>query len=102
MNKIILFALFALGGCAHSVHQVHMGDFSTAESFTAGTWIDATASQNVIMGFVQNTDYVNEARAQLISKCPNGDIQGVTTRYSTSLGFFNWDNKIFMQGLCLK
>lgn len=59
-------------------------------------------SQKVILGFVFDTNYVNEARKNLIAKCPNGDIQGVTTRYSTSLGFFSWDNKVLMQGLCLK
>ena len=102
MNKLALLALFALVGCAHSVHQVHMGDFSTAEKFTAGKWIEAQSEQHVIFGFVYDTNYVNEARAKLIAKCPNGDIQGVTTRYSTSLGFFNWHNKVNMQGLCLK
>ena len=101
MNKIILLTLFLLGGCAHSVHQLHMGDFQ-GESFTAGKWVTASASQKSIMGFVFDTNYVNEARTKLIAKCPNGDIQAVTTRYSTSLGFFSWDNKVVMQGLCLK
>lgn len=102
MNKIILLALFSLVGCAHSVHQVHMGDFNPGKGLKAGKWIQAEAQQHTIMGFVKNTDYVNQAREQLIAKCPNGDIQGVTTRYSTSLGFLNWYNKINMQGLCLK
>jgi hypothetical protein len=78
-----------------------MSDFLPHEQFTSGKWITAEASQNVIFWFVQQTNYVNEARAKLIAQCPNGDIQGITTRYSTSLGFFNWDNKIHMQGLCL-
>jgi hypothetical protein len=101
MNKLILLVLFTLGGCAHSVHQLHMGDFS-GEKFTSGEWVSSQTSQKVILGFVFDTNYVNEARKNLIAKCPNGDIQGVTTRYSTSLGFFSWENKVFMQGLCLK
>ena len=102
MNKFLFILLFIFGGCAHSVHQVHMGDFNTQEKYTAGEWVTAETSQKVILGFVQQTNYVNEAKSKLISKCPNGDIQGVTTRYSTSLGFFSWDNKILMQGLCLQ
>lgn len=103
MNKIIfLCILFVLGSCAHSVHQVHMGDFETQESFTAGEWITAESEQHTIMGFIKDTNYVNEARKKLIAKCPNGDIQAVTTRFSTSLGFFSWYNRIYMQGLCLK
>ena len=102
MNKLVLLILlFTLGSCAHSVHEVHIGDFETQEAFTAGKWIKAEAEQHVILGLVYDTDYVNIARNRLIEKCPKGDIQGVTTRYSTSLGFFNWTNKIFMQGLCL-
>jgi hypothetical protein len=101
MNKFILPLLFVFGSCAHSVHQVHMSDFKPYESFTAGKWIKAEASQHVIFWFVKETNYVNQAREKLIAQCPKGDIQGITTRYSTSLGFFNWDNKIVMQGLCI-
>ena len=101
MIKIFVL-LFLLTSCAHSIHEVHVGDFSpTQKPISSGKWISAEATQNVVFWFSSETNYVNEARKKLIAQCPHGNIQGVTTRYSTSLGFFNWDNKIFMQGLCL-
>jgi hypothetical protein len=103
MVKFFLLALiFVLTSCAHSVHQLHMGDFETPKSIKSGKWITAKAEQMVILGFVSDTNYVNEARSKLIAKCPKGNIQAVSTRYSTSLGFFSWYNKILMQGLCTK
>ncbi|HEY8270176.1 MAG TPA: hypothetical protein VIG33_04760, partial [Pseudobdellovibrionaceae bacterium] len=48
------------------------------------------------------TNYVDQARRKLISQCPHGEISGISTQYSTSLGFFSWTHKVLMQGLCTK
>ncbi len=101
MVRLALLSLFLLAGCTHSVHLVHMSDFSTHKKLSAGKWISSETSQTVILGLVGQTDYVNEARGKLIKQCPNGSIQGITTRYSTSHSFLSWENKIYMQGLCL-
>lgn len=93
-------ALFV--GCAHSVHEVYVSDFGTYPRVEQGEMIKASAQQSTVMGFVTDTNYVNEARAKLIAQCPQGEISGITTQYSTSLGFFSWTNKILMQGLCMK
>lgn len=102
MNRILaLVFILIFASCSHSVHLVNMGDFSAGKPLSAGKWVSAEVQQKVIFWFVYDTEYVNEARSKLIAKCPTGEIQGVTTRYSTSHGFFHWYNKIYMQGLCL-
>ena len=67
-----------------------------------GQLIKAESEQFVILGFVMNTDYVDQAYQDLQSKCPKGNIQGITTQYSTDHGFFSWTHHIDMQGVCLK
>jgi len=90
-----------LTGCMHSIHQVHVSDFEPFDKFESGNIVSAKAEQFVILGFVQQTDYVNNAYKMLQEKCPKGQLQGITTQYSTSLSFFSWTNKILMQGLCV-
>ncbi len=103
LNRTLsLLALAALCACTHSVHIVHVGDFNPYQKQTAGKKIEAEAEQFLILGFTQQTDYVNNARAELMKKCPDGEIQGPVTRISTSHGFFSWTNKAHMQALCVK
>jgi len=97
-----LALLFWLCACAHSVHLVHVSDFSPFAPHTKGKIIKVKTEQFIILGFVTQTDYVDEAYRQLQNKCKNGRINGITTQFSTSLGFFSWTNKILMQGLCIK
>lgn len=97
-----LSILISLVACTHSVHLVHVGDFKPYQKITSGKRIDAKAEQFVVLGFTQETDYVNLARAELMKKCEGGTIQGPMTRISTSHGFFSWTNKAYMQALCVK
>jgi hypothetical protein len=87
-------------GCMHSIHQVHVSDFD-GKPYEAGNIVKASTEQFTILGFVTDTKYVDDAFEQLKGKCPKGHVQGITTQYSTSLGFFSWHNKILMQGLCV-
>jgi hypothetical protein len=82
--------------------MVHVGDFSPWSSPAKGQMIEAKSEQFVIMQFVDNTDYVDQARQKLMEKCEGGRVTGITTQFSTSLGFFSWTNKILMRGLCVK
>lgn len=104
MNKLILLfcAFLIFGGCAHSIHQVHTSDFNPYAPIERGDIVKGYGEQFVILGFVQQTNYVNAAYSQLLGACANGAISGITTQYSTSLGFFSWTNKVLMQGLCVK
>lgn len=99
--KLLLCVVLMLTGCMHSVHHVHVSDFDPYGPAASGKFIEAKTEQFVVMGFVTESNYVDKAHRDLQAKCKNGRIQGITTQYSTSLGFFSWKNKILMQGLCL-
>lgn len=100
--RCICLALLALGlnACAYSIHEVQVSDFRPYQRLETGAVVKGYAEQFVILGFTTQTDYVNDARTDLIKKCPGGDISGITTQISTSLGFFSWTNKALLQGLC--
>ncbi|MFS4460970.1 hypothetical protein [Bdellovibrio sp. HCB2-146] len=101
MKFLGLLSFLFLASCAHSIHEVQTSDFIPSAPIEAGEMVKASTEQFVVLGFVGNTDYVDQAYHKLMSACPNGAISGITTQYSTSLGFFSWTNKILMQGLCL-
>ena len=98
----LLILLTFTFSCTHSIHLVNVSDFNQGVSFEEGVLVKSEAKQFVIFHFTSNTDYVDAAYQKLIEKCPQGDIQGITTRFSTSHGFFSWTNKVVMQGLCVK
>lgn len=98
--KYFLAVMLLLSGCAHSVHQVYISDFGSYPKLEQGQMIKATAEQFVIMGFVYDTNYVDTARQKLMAQCPQGEVSGISTQFSTSLGFFSWTNKVLIQGLC--
>lgn len=105
MMKNIFIVVLGLGlsACTSSLHVSHQGDFHpTYASYQKGEWIEASSEQFVIMGFVMQTDYVDQAVARFKNECRDGAIQGVQTQFSTDHNFFSWTNRIRMQGLCLK
>lgn len=93
----------ATAGCSHSLHLHHISDFGPSyAAYQEGRWVKSEAEQFVIMGFVRDTEYVDQAWKRLQKQCDGGQVQGVQTEYSTDHGFFSWTNRIRMQGLCLK
>lgn len=102
MKLFFVTALLALSGCAHSVHEVYVSDFGSYQKLEQGTMVKASAEQFTVMGFIRETNYIDEARRKLMAQCPSGEISGISTQFSTSLGFFSWTNKVLMQGLCTK
>lgn len=102
MKLLGIVSFLILSSCAHSIHSVHTSDFLPGAPIEAGEMVKATSEQFVVMGFVDNTQYVNSAYQKLMDACPDGRITGITTQYSTALGFFSWTNKVLMQGLCLR
>jgi hypothetical protein len=80
----------------------HVSDFSPSyQGYTNGKIVKARTEQFVILGFASDTNYVDEAYKKIQTECPTGDLQGVNTQYSTSLGFFSWTNTIDLKALCL-
>lgn len=100
--KILFLGFLLLSSCAYSIHDVYVSDFGNYPKLEQGEMVVARSEQFVIMSFVTQTDYVEQARKSLMQKCPGGDISGISTQFSTSLGFFSWTNKVLMQGLCTK
>jgi hypothetical protein len=95
---------FGSSGCTYAMHEYQAGGYAPATpgpGTRQGGWIHARSKQHVILGITDNTDYVDEAYAELVSQCP-GDIVGVNTRFSTSLSFLSYTNVIDMQATCLK
>ena len=99
-------AVFALGatGCWSTVHEYQAAGYAS-DRRDPGPPIQATAIQSdaeqfVVLGITGDTQYVDEAYARLLAKCP-GEIVGVNTRYSTKLGFFSYTNEVHMQALCV-
>lgn len=102
MRYSLLLTLLLITGCAHSVHQAHTSDFNPGTPIESGKVVKGYAEQFVVLGFTDETNYVDQAYRELMSNCPEGAITGITTQISTSLGFFSWTNKALMQGLCVR
>ena len=96
-----LLAVLLMTGCTHSIHMVHTDGFGSQmpKKSKSTKIVEASAEQNVFLFFAFDTDYVDQAKADLESKC-NGDLQAVSTQFSTSHGFMHWTNKILMKGIC--
>lgn len=94
---ILILAVFS-SSCTHALHVYHVADYKGGPK--KGHVIKAEGLQKVILGFVYDTDYVDEAISSLESSC-SGRISNINTRYSTSHSFFSWTNKVKMTALCL-
>lgn len=103
LQILALLLTLLLAGCTHSLHISHVSDFSpTMKPYAAGELVKVKKEQFVVMGFVQDTNYVDQAYRDLTSSCPGGSVQGITSQYSTSHGFFSWTHYLEMQGLCVR
>jgi hypothetical protein len=97
-----IVAALLLSSCAYSVHQVQVSDFKPYSTLEKGEIVKAKSEQFAVMGFVQDTNYIDLAYRDLQSKCEDGHIVGISTQLSTDLGFFSWTNRALLQGLCIK
>lgn len=102
-QSLILMLSVLLSGCAHSLHQYYVSDSSLPLRNLAsdGKEISAEAEQFVILFITGNTDYADQAYSKLLAQCPHGEIVGINARYSTSLGFLSYYNKIHLRGICV-
>src|SRR5215467_9026903 len=103
-GALAALALSVLGGCSYSMNEYHAAGYApitrTQGPPRPARPIVAEGEQFVVLGITQNTDYVDKAYAVLLNEC-DGDIVGVNTRYSSSLGFLSYTNKIRMEALCI-
>jgi hypothetical protein len=90
----------ALSACTHSIHFSHMSDVLPGKQKGA-RYINVESQRHVFLGFIFNTNYVEEARQKLMAACPNAEITGINTKYITSHGFASYTDKIRIRALCL-
>jgi len=102
MKTLLLLSLFIIGGCTHSIHMVHTDGFSEPmPNIEHLNIIEARSEQKVVLWFAYDTHYVNRAHEDLLAQC-DGNIQAVSTQFSTSHNFLHWTNKILMKGICVQ
>ncbi len=103
MKRAFLFAtlLLACAGCTYALHEVHEGDLTRIPTGRDFKRIKSEGEQKVFLGFVQQTDFVNQAYRDLQKQCEGHEVEGIQTRYSTAHGFLSWTNKVVMQGYCV-
>ena len=101
MRRYLAIATLAvLTGCTHSVHLHHVSDMDPLSASDSPKTLVAEAEQSVVLGFVFDTHFADQAREQLLAQCP-GKLTAISTRYSTSHGFLHWTNRIRLTGLCV-
>jgi len=101
MQKIfLLFIAIMLSGCTSSIHmsQIDIGT-SSHNKFEPGKVIEIERSQKIILGFVYDTNYVDQAYKKLLLQCPNGTSM-INVEYLTNHGFLSWTDKIRIKAIC--
>jgi hypothetical protein len=88
-------------GCTHSVHQIATGGLENIKLGANTRLVEAEAEQHVILYITGNTDYADEAYRALLAQCPDGELQAIEARHSTSHGFLSFTNHLKAQALCV-
>lgn len=98
---LVLTTLGLMQACAFSVHEVHVGGFEPYTPKTEGVQVTASAERFVVMGFSDDTGYIEQAVAKLKSQCPDSELVGVSTEIQTALGFFSWTDRVYLRARCI-
>lgn len=99
LRCICLMIALSLSACSHSVHQLYVGTMDRTASYDRGRWVQAEASDFVVLAFAFDSNYVDTAVAKLEKQCP-GRITQVITEHLTSYKFLSYDQKILLKGWC--
>lgn len=95
----LALALFS-SGCTHSVHQLSLGGLDDIPPGARLRPVQAEADQSAFLA-AGDTEFADRALALLSAKCPRGRVVGIEARYSTSLGFLSYTNRMRIAGYCL-
>ena len=95
-----LFILVMLSACTSSIHmsQVDVGS-NSQNALNNGKIIEIEKSQKNILGFVYDTNYVDQAYTNLLQQCPRGTAM-INVEYLTNHGFLSWTDKIRIKAIC--
>ena len=100
MFKIVgALAIFGLVSCAH-VHTFHQDALSLEEA--KGKAISSEATKFIVLFFNFNNDFVTDAYKGFKAQCPNGRINGVSSRLSSTNHLLSWTYKFKLAGYCVK
>ena len=100
IRAVIPLVLALATGCAYSVHEVALGSVEEVRKDEQPRFIEAEASQHAFIA-AGDTDFADEAMAELAGKCPRGRVVGIQARHSTSLGFLVHENHLRVTGYCI-
>jgi hypothetical protein len=101
MKKLfLLLNVVMLSACTSSVHmsQVDIGSNSYNENDISNI-IQIEESQKNILGFVYNTNYVDQAYKNLLLQCASGTSM-INVEYLTNHGFLSWTDTIRIKAIC--
>ncbi|MCJ8318344.1 MAG: hypothetical protein MJK12_01835 [Colwellia sp.] len=102
MKKLfLLFWPVMLSACTSSIHMSQMNVASNHSEFESDEVIEIEKSQKIILGFVYDTNYVDQAYNKLLLTCPNGTSM-INVEYLTNHGFLSWTDKIRIKAVCKK
>lgn len=90
MKKLFLLLTVAmLSACTSSIHmsQVDVGT-NNQQELASGKVINIEKSQKILLGFVYDSNYVDQAYQQLLLQCPNGTSM-INVEYLTNHGFLS-------------
>jgi hypothetical protein len=101
-----VLALTGLQGCAiglvKSLHDVSYLEQAPIPKNATTREISQEFSENVILGMIGNTRFVEEDWKTFQQLCPRGTIMNPFARYSTDLGFFAYKLKLHFSGTCVQ
>ncbi len=99
--KIFLMLTILYVNCMSSIHQFSQSDVLMIQDYTSSKKIESESEQFTFLGFVYDTNYVEQAVEKLIEQCPKGEVDKIGTVFKTELGILSWTNKIKLTGYCV-
>ncbi|MBU6154931.1 MAG: hypothetical protein KGP28_11560 [Bdellovibrionales bacterium] len=105
MGAIFLITAPALSGCAiglvKSLHNVSYLEQAPIPAIADAKPIERDVTRNVLLGFITNTDFVDNGWKSFQKLCPNGTIMNPMVRHSTDLGFLAYKEHLHFTGTCV-
>ena len=105
--SLLLFVLAApgLSGCAigfvKSLHNVSYLEQAPIPAGANSKPIERDVTRNVLLGFISNTDFVDNGWKSFQKLCPDGTILNPLVRHSTDLGFLAYKEQLHFSGTCV-
>jgi|GEM_PF-6794337 len=94
-----------LSGCAigfvKSLHDVSYLEQAPIPAKAESHPIQRDVTRNVLLGFITETDFVDNGWKSFQKLCSDGTIMNPTLRHSTDLGFLAYKEHLHFSGTCV-